>query len=268
MTRKNTNVREELIKVMANIAITDHAHAEKFRDRDDSVGTIAYERFLFLLEAMKPDRFVGFQWTPGDRCIPDLQVFSNDTAVHPDTVRWAFPANGVEPLEKANEVAMEFSKDRYMYFFDRPTTQEELDQDECDFIEIAYSDEETLLPNVSMKEVYREIAAERAILRITAFPCKDKNPGLLLMVSTPRPISLRLRSVLSIFFRHGRIRDFDELKNMNSEEKEATLIPSTFLRREIGVMLYRSMVIPQTEEEREEELACMPIESLHLSVRA
>ncbi len=269
MNNSRTSIKDELIKVMASIEITSYDHAVECEDEKNSIGEIAYKRFIYLLEAMKKEDFVGFQWTTRRSRIPLLHVFSSSTEMKHDTVRWAFPANEVQFKKKTEEKAALFEEGRHVYFLE-PVRMKDDEGDENESAARRREDhklKKEIRPYVNTLELLLALRAEQAILRAVFFPRGEKTPGALILVSTPKSMSIRLRSVLTIYFTNTNVKTIGDLKMNTAEEKEEVLIDGYDLYYSIPRILDSSMVMPKPKEERAEKFADMPLDKLNFSVR-
>ena len=269
MNNSRTSIKDELIKVMASIEITSYDHAVECEDENNSIGEIAYKRFIYLLEAMKKEDFVGFQWTTRRSRIPLLHVFSSSTEMKHDTVRWAFPANEVQFKKKTEEKAALFEEGRRVYFLE-PVRMKDDEGDENESAARRREDhklKKEIRPYVNTLELLLALRAEQAILRAVFFPRGEKTPGALILVSTPKSMSIRLRSVLTIYFANTNVKTIRDLKMNTAEEKEEALIDGFDLYYSIPRILDSSMVMPKPKEERAEKFSDMPLHDLNFSVR-
>ena len=251
-----------MIKVMASIEMTTSTHAKDYEEEDyETIGEIAFKRFFYLLDSMKKEEFVGFQWKPGRKHIPTLQVFSSNPDVKPDIVRWAFPANEVRTVEKTAEKAVHFEENRHIYFLEPDKPDEEAEKAERNQWKKA------ILPAVNSMEVFLALRAEQAILRIVAFPREDKNTGVLILISMPKEMSIRLKSVLTIYFTDTKVKSFGELKKRTAEAQEQALIDSCDLLKPVSYLLNKCLLKPKNTQDGQEKYAEMTVEELDFTPR-
>lgn len=279
----NYNVNAKYVFSASNVA----ALTVKKRISSYESATEASQRFLKSSQLLSDNEMLGYQLNMHKEGSTELFVFSGEgTRVTLEDFRWMFASYAI--LEEASQGSEDafFSSDRFLYALQY--TGSYFTERVCSYHRDGYFNdylENHTISGEKIKRIFDVLKNQEAIIRIIS---GNEFNGHMILISTPGPIPLRLRAMISLTLSDAVLAELDISDDMAKEVDGLALKYMSDMFRDIVEVLimeacekeqeinarfdkadvYKGLDFENEMESKVLKLPCTPIERLDLSPRA